>query len=379
MFSNAPHSPVDAVLLGADPPAHTAVRRVVASVLSAEVMARAVLVADRTARALLAARTEVVGGYSLPVSRAVAAELIGLDAADVEEIVDATAAPTAPLAAVYEALDRIAPRSTLHARFLEAGQGTLSDREARSLVTLLWLASTATTARVITRCALRLVEDAATCRAVAENPDVVPRLVEEVARLHPPEHLAPRRTTGPVRLAGTDIPAGALVQVCLSAANRDPAVFDQPEVLRLDRPARRHFAFGAGPHLCVGAGVARRVAAAAVAAFFADGRRPRVDEPLAEVDYFQTATALTPPADDRAMSDEVVLSVSNLSKKFCHDLRRSLAYGVRDVSRELVGRPPTGRASGATSSGRSTTSPSTSAAARHSPSWGATAPGRRRC
>jgi cytochrome P450 len=50
------------------------------------------------------------------------------------------------------------------------------------------------------------------------------------------------------------------MMMCYGAANRDPEVFDRPDEFRLDRPTselRRHLAFGTGPHLCVGAALAR--------------------------------------------------------------------------------------------------------------------------
>jgi len=54
-----------------------------------------------------------------------------------------------------------------------------------------------------------------------------------------------------------DIHEGERVQVCLAAANRDPAVFEQPDDFVMDRAHNRHLAFGAGIHRCIGAGMAR--------------------------------------------------------------------------------------------------------------------------
>ncbi len=61
------------------------------------------------------------------------------------------------------------------------------------------------------------------------------------------------------------IEAGALVVVSLSAANRDPAEFAEPDHFDLHRPnVRRHLAFAAGPHVCLGADLARLEARAAL-------------------------------------------------------------------------------------------------------------------
>jgi cytochrome P450 len=54
------------------------------------------------------------------------------------------------------------------------------------------------------------------------------------------------------------VPADADVLVCIGAANRDPSVFDRPDEFDLRRSnAHEHLSFGAGPHLCLGASLAR--------------------------------------------------------------------------------------------------------------------------
>lgn len=60
-----------------------------------------------------------------------------------------------------------------------------------------------------------------------------------------------------VEIAGVTIRRGNAVLLTANAANRDPAVFPEPEDFRIDRAPRQHLAFGHGPHFCVGAGLAR--------------------------------------------------------------------------------------------------------------------------
>ena len=74
----------------------------------------------------------------------------------------------------------------------------------------------------------------------------------------------------PVTYTGLDgepivVDPGSIVTTCLGAANRDPALFDKPDDLRLDRPnAQRHLALASGIHYCLGASLARMEATVAL-------------------------------------------------------------------------------------------------------------------
>ncbi len=93
---------------------------------------------------------------------------------------------------------------------------------------------------------------------VREDPDVVPAAVEEALRWVSPALAMGRVAMESVRMHGRDIRAGDVVQCGVLAANRDPRVFPDPHAFVLDRPLRpAHVAFGGGPHVCLGAHVAR--------------------------------------------------------------------------------------------------------------------------
>ncbi|MCA2245781.1 MULTISPECIES: cytochrome P450 [Mycobacterium] len=84
-----------------------------------------------------------------------------------------------------------------------------------------------------------------------------PALVTELLRLHGPVQSTVRTATTDHTIAGTQIAAGDTVLVVVAAANRDPAVFDQPDQFRLDRHGSAPLSFGYGAHYCLGAAVAQ--------------------------------------------------------------------------------------------------------------------------
>jgi cytochrome P450 len=90
------------------------------------------------------------------------------------------------------------------------------------------------------------------------EPELVPTFIEEALRLESPFRFLFRYTPLDTSLGGVDIPAGTTVLLFWGAANRDAEQFDEPDEVRLDRPApRHHLAFGRGIHHCVGAPLAR--------------------------------------------------------------------------------------------------------------------------
>jgi cytochrome P450 len=67
-------------------------------------------------------------------------------------------------------------------------------------------------------------------------------------------------------LAGVEIPAGAVVHMCLAAANRDPSRWEGPDEFDPGRPVQPHMGFGTGAHICLGAHVARAELVTAIGA-----------------------------------------------------------------------------------------------------------------
>lgn len=103
--------------------------------------------------------------------------------------------------------------------------------------------------------------------ALLENPDqfdairadrtLIPLAIEEALRWDGPVAVQLRMASQDVVLGGVDIPAGSLLDVVAAAANRDPAIYPDPDKFDIHRDRKAHFAFSRGPHICVGQHLAR--------------------------------------------------------------------------------------------------------------------------
>lgn len=297
LYSSAPYEAVDAVLIGADPPRHASVRRMVSRLFSSGRLSGIIAAARPVAEGLLSASFDLVRDYAAPFSRAVAAGVIGFDEATVADVVAASDRardqPNA-LGALTAELDRLADRASVYRQLAQDGAAELCEAELRSIVRFLWLASITTTERVIADCGIALLRDPRLQEELRAQPGLIGPFVEERMRLAPPEHLLPRRMTAAAELGGRAMPAGALVQLCLTAANRDSKAFDAPAEMRFDRPRNRHLSFGSGVHHCIGAALARRTIPIAVEVLLGATPFLRALEPLDELPYFAMPNALTP-------------------------------------------------------------------------------------
>jgi cytochrome P450 len=278
----------DPVLLGSDPPAHTSVRRIISRHFSAEATARRAEHAERAAERLLRPLAEgreldVVWDFANPLASAVAADLIGLD--DYQALIEPMRAAAGDTRTTYanlqEPIGMLAPHTAIHAELLRDG---LDDAAARSLVRLLWIAGT-TPKRAVASAVLLLLERDDVRRRVQADPSRLGAFVDEALRLRPPAHFLPRVVTEDVVVSGTKIPAGAIVQLCLAAANRDPGQFDDPLALRLDRASNPHLSFGGGIHRCIGAPLGRAQVLAALRSLFRIAPDFRAVQPLGTVRY----------------------------------------------------------------------------------------------
>ncbi|MGH8794527.1 MAG: cytochrome P450 [Stackebrandtia sp.] len=151
------------------------------------------------------------------------------------------------------------PREDLLTRLVEAevDGDRLSDAQVVNFAGLLLAAGFITTTMLLGNTLLCLdayPEHAARVRA---DRDEVPAVIEESLRFLSPVAMGIRATSSDVDVAGRRIPKDQLVQVWLSAANRDPRQFDRPHEFDPSRQSNAHLGFGRGVHFCLGAGLAR--------------------------------------------------------------------------------------------------------------------------
>jgi cytochrome P450 len=227
----------------------------------------------------LGGRAELRAELAGPLATAVVATALGLDGRD-GAVVDRLlgwyreiVASVAGIGAGFEPTPAgEAAMAALGATVAEhlAERGGLSSAESLSNAAVIMFGGIETTEGMILNALWFLLRDDAARRAVAADPALAADAVEESLRLEPAAAVVDRYATRDVDLAGAAVAAGDLVTVSLTAANRDPAAFPDPDRFDLRRrDARRHLAFAAGPHVCIGMDLARLEARVAVQALLA--------------------------------------------------------------------------------------------------------------
>ncbi|MEU8803433.1 cytochrome P450 [Spirillospora sp. NPDC048819] len=230
-----------------------------------------------------AGRAELRGELAGPLAVAVVTEALGLDGVDpatvrswygafVEAVSAITAGGTAPAradeayrllsAAVEQAITASRPGSLL----AEAAQNETPPAGPRPLATAEVVANAAilmfggidTTEGMIANTVLHLLGHPDQLRLVLDDRDLLPAAIEESLRLEPSASVVDRYATRDAELGGTPVREGDLVRVSIAGANRDPAMFDDPDRFDVRRHnAAEHLAFAHGPHFCFGAHLAR--------------------------------------------------------------------------------------------------------------------------
>lgn len=153
---------------------------------------------------------------------------------------------------------RSAPSENILEVFVRAqAEGLVSEEEILSNCALLLFAGHETTARLISKGLLLLFQHPEQFARLREDASLIPQAVEEMLRYADVVGFITRLTVAPVELAGQAMQPYQMVYLALAAANRDPAVFPDPDRFDITRKASKHVAFGFGSFYCLGAALAR--------------------------------------------------------------------------------------------------------------------------
>jgi cytochrome P450 len=290
-------------LLRVDPPAHTRYRRLVAKAFSPRAIAAFEQCAREIASELVdcwqgAPRVDFVGGFAVPLPLRVIARALNVPddrLADFKRWSDHMVIATGATPALDQVLEaersvnefqhyfadafeqrRRRPQDDLLTALLEAriddDDQDVTDRrpldlpELLSLVAQILTGGNETTTKLLTEMMVLLADDPDEWGAIRRDPSIIPDVVEESLRLASVAQGMYRITTRDVEIEGVAIPADSTVIPMFCSANRDEAVFDQPDTFDPRRSGlHEHVAFGRGVHYCLGASLARMEAQVALA------------------------------------------------------------------------------------------------------------------
>jgi cytochrome P450 len=172
------------------------------------------------------------------------------DAASAE--VNETVAP------VIERLER-SPDDTLLSSMVNTVQdgGKLTREEIQSNLKVMIVGGLQATTDLIALSMLAILSHPEQLELVLADPKLVDPAIEEAARWHSPVGTSTRQATEDTELCGVELERGALVAAVLASANHDERNWTDPERYDVRRKEGSHLAFATGPHLCLGARLAR--------------------------------------------------------------------------------------------------------------------------
>lgn len=290
--------------LSLDPPDHTRLRRLVSKAFTPRVVAGlAGRIGQITDDLLTAAgeaggdELELVSSLAYPLPLRIICELLGVPPSDQATFAGWSAImahsvqpgfgesgkpaetdrATAEFREYFSAMiatRRSHPGDDLLTKLIRAedeGQRLTVD-EIISTLLLLLVAGHETTASLISNTMLALLRQPDQFAALAADPGLAARALEETLRYDPPVQLTSRVSAG-----GMTARDGVILVLLLSAANRDPEVFNDPDTFDLTRRSGEHLAFSAGPHFCLGTPLARLEGTIALRAIATRLAEPRLD------------------------------------------------------------------------------------------------------
>mgnify|MGYP001233834604 CR=1 FL=1 len=278
---------IESWMLFNDPPKHTRLRRLVNGAFKPPVIealrGHITEVADQLLAALPNdADFDLMASFAQQLPVRVICDVLGLppeDFAQTKRWSDALAMIVEPVSrrelrlaanrAAEEMIDYLRGQVTRHRQsgrrddllgLLVAAQdedGALSEGELLGNLVLLFLAGHETTTNLIGNGMLTLLRHPTELQRLRAQPELVATAVEEMLRFEGSVNMVSRHTVEPYAVGDIVIPPQQTVYFMVGAANRDPAVFAEPDRFDITRSPNPHLAFGAGIHYCVGAPLAR--------------------------------------------------------------------------------------------------------------------------
>ncbi|KAA8960499.1 cytochrome P450 [Mycobacterium sp.] len=289
-------------LLAVEPPDHTRYRKTVSAVFTPRAVAALRERVEHTATGLLdqlagqSGVVDVVDHYCSQLPVAIISDILGVPDHDRGEILQfgELAAPALDVGLSWRQFRRVqrglagfnlwlaghlrqlrrTPGEDLMSQLIVASETDSAERhldetELQAIAGLVLAAGFETTVNLLGNGIRILLDAPEQLQVLQRRPQSWAGAVEEILRLESPVQLTARVALNDVELAGRLIRRGELVVVCLAAANRDPAVFDDPHRFDVERVnANRHLAFSAGRHFCLGAALARVEGEVGLRAFF---------------------------------------------------------------------------------------------------------------
>jgi cytochrome P450 len=284
----------DAVtMLGADPPVHTRLRKLVSrDFTSRRIAAMAPRITEITNTLLdkVAAKDEfeVIADLADELPVTVIAEMLGIPSERHREFkawsnaIIASSAVPPHMPRPPESIEATTSMKTFLANEIERrrhlpGPDLISDLiaseeaevltpgELLAFLILLLLAGNETTTNLIGNGLLALGRYPEQCERLGEDRNLIDSAIEEMLRFDSPVQGTIRVARQAAQVGGIEIEPGTLVIPLLAAANRDPSIFEDPEDFDIARDPNEHLAFGYGIHFCIGSPLARLEGSIAIA------------------------------------------------------------------------------------------------------------------
>lgn len=309
------------VMLFADPPDHTRLRRIVGQAFTGRTVEamrpRIASIVDRMLESVAGdGGADLVEVLAFPLPVTVISDMLGVPEADHGMLRSWTAEavkaldPSDDMTVFFPAAEAIRclrtyfdelvgrRRRALGADLLSAliaaedHGDRLSHEELLDTAILLFGAGHETTVNLISGGVLNLLRHPDELARLRADPSLVNSAVEELLRFGPPVQMTARIATADSELAGHRVARGTEVVALIAAANRDPDVFEDPDRLDIGRRDNRHLSFGGGIHHCLGAPLARIEGQEAIGRLVT--RFPHLDLVEPDVEWKPTSTIRGP-------------------------------------------------------------------------------------